>query len=155
MRRTLPWILLLAACGSSARTPTPSSADIAADAPGADTAAPTVPTLTAIDGTPNFATAATGWLRGDLHFHTNYSEDAKKQGGDDLKAALQIADAWRDPVYLAARPQDAGNGLDFVAVTDHRTDAALHDPDFKHDHLIVLPGEEFGGRALGQSAIGR
>lgn len=145
MRHALPWILLLAACGSSAKTPTPSSADIAADTPGADTASPTVPTLTAIDSTPNFATAASGWLRGDLHFHTNYSEDAKKQGGDDLKAALQIADAWRDPVYLAARPQDAGNGLDFVAVTDHRTDAALHDPDFKHDHLIVLPGEEFGG----------
>ena len=146
MRRALPLLLLLAACGSSPAAKTAAKdAAAPADTSAADIAEPATPTLTAVAGDANFATAATGWLRGDLHFHTNYSGDAKQQGGDDLGPALVIADAWRDPVYLAAHPQDAGNGLDFVAVTDHRTDAALHDPDFKHDHLILLPGEEFGG----------
>lgn len=91
------------------------------------------------------ATVADGWYRGDLHFHTNYSDDAKRQGGDDLALALRIADSYRDPQYLAAFPERAGSALDFVAVTDHRTDAALSDPAFRHDHLIVIPGEEYGG----------
>lgn len=93
----------------------------------------------------NFATAANGWFRGDLHFHTNHSEDALRQGGDDLGPALEIADAFRDPAYIAAFPDREGDGLDFVVVTDHRTDAPLHDPDFRHDHLILVGGEEYGG----------
>ena len=117
--------------------------DVQADA--ANDTTPSLPQLVTVTGDANFAVAANGWYRGDLHFHTNYSEDALKQGGDDLKDALVIADAWRDPIYTNAHPGTAGNGLDYVAVTDHRTDAALHDPEFKHDHLIVVPGEEFGG----------
>jgi hypothetical protein len=93
----------------------------------------------------NIATAASGWYRGDLHFHTNYSEDAQRQGGDDLVPALAIADAYSDPVYIAHHPERAGDGLDFVEVSDHRTDAALSDPGFHHDRLIVVPGEEYGG----------
>lgn len=93
----------------------------------------------------NLATVAAGWYRGDLHFHTNYSEDAKRQGGDDLVPALAIADAYRDPLFLARHPDWEGDGLDFVEVSDHRTDAALADPGFRHDHLIVVPGEEYGG----------
>src|SRR4051812_21093654 len=93
----------------------------------------------------NFAQAANGWVRGDLHFHSNFSEDAFKQGGDDLAAALTIADAYRDPAYIAAHPAYAGDGLDFVALTDHRTDVGIKDAAFKHDHLILLPGEEYGG----------
>lgn len=92
----------------------------------------------------NFATAENGWYRGDLHFHTRHSEDATAQGGDDLGLALRIADSYRDPDYLAAFPEREGDGLDFIVVTDHRTDAALHDPDFKHDHLILIGGEEYG-----------
>lgn len=117
--------------------------DTAADTAGGDTAG--LPLLATATGDTNFAVAAAGWYRGDLHFHTNFSEDAKKQGGDNLTEALVIADAWRDPVYTNANPGTAGNGLDFVAVTDHRTDLAQNDPAFHHDHLILLPGEEFGG----------
>jgi len=93
----------------------------------------------------NFARAQNGWFRGDLHFHTNFSGDARQQGGDDLAAALAIADAYRDPAYLAANPGFAGDGLDFVALTDHRTDEGIRSPDFRHDHLVLLPGEEYGG----------
>ena len=135
-------------------TPDTGNTDAAADAT-ADAAAdatedtgPFIPPetdLVAAEGPANMTTAATGWYRGDLHYHTNYSGDAAKQGGDDLKTAIAIADAFRDPIYLAHNPENAGNGLDFLAVTDHRTDAALSDPDFHHDHLILLPGEEYGG----------
>ena len=86
------------------------------------------PALAPVAGDPNFATAASGWYRGDLHYHTNYSGDAQKQGGDDLPVALAIADAFRDPAYLAAFPGRAGNGLDYIAITDHRTDAAILGP---------------------------
>ena len=149
-RRTLAVCGFLAACSS--KTTTAGTDDVTSDDVSQDAAADTgntdttgLPVLATATGDANFAIAANGWYRGDLHFHTNYSEDAKKQGGDDLAEALVIADAWRDPVYTNVNPGTAGNGLDFVAVTDHRTDAALHDPNFKHDHLIVIPGEEFGG----------
>lgn len=134
--------LAVAACTSPAAPPDATPADVANDT------APEVagvPKLKAATGDPNLATAATGWYRGDLHFHTNHSEDAKKQNGDDMKDALAIADANRDPQFVAAYPELAGNGLDYVAVTDHRTDACLKDPDFKHPHLILLAGEEYGG----------
>ncbi|PJB46750.1 MAG: hypothetical protein CO108_05225 [Deltaproteobacteria bacterium CG_4_9_14_3_um_filter_63_12] len=98
-----------------------------------------------VDGEPNMATAATGWYRGDLHYHTTYSGDAANQGGDELSMAIKIADAYRDPQFLAAYPQLAGNSLDFQAVTDHRTAAAIADPLFVHDYLILVPGEEYGG----------
>lgn len=95
---------------------------------------------------PNFARAQNGWYRGDLHFHSNHSDDALAQGGDDLPAALAIADAYRDPAYVAANPSYAGDGLDFIALTDHRTDVGNKSPEFTHPHLILLPGEEYGGR---------
>ncbi len=94
---------------------------------------------------PNFAVASAGWYRGDLHTHSTYSADAKKQGGDSLAGCLAIADAYRAPEYLKAYPGRAGDGLDFVAITDHRTDASLKDPAFKHDHLVLIPAEEYGG----------
>lgn len=136
-------------------------ADVGADAGPAEDAADATPdtgdattdtgpfippetSLTPEDGATNMATVAAGWYRGDLHYHTNYSGDAKKQGGDDVATAIAIADAFRDPVYLARYPENAGNALDFLAITDHRTDEALSDPDFHHDHLILIPGEEYG-----------
>ncbi len=152
-----------AGCGDTGETPPADTAvtDVAdvgkgdaADDAEPDTAEPDAagdvdvtpaPALQAVEGEPNFAVAAAGWYRGDFHYHTNYSGDAKEQGGDDLAVAIAIADAYRDPVFLAANPDKAGNGLDFVAITDHRTDAAFADPDFTHDHLILVPGEEYGG----------
>lgn len=124
------------------------SADSTSDAGDADDAGPDAgppPVLAPVTGDPNFAVAAAGWYRGDLHYHTNYSEDAKKQGGDDLGVCIAIADAFRHPDYTTRHPELAGNGLDYIAITDHRTDAAFADPDFTHDHLILIPGEEYGG----------
>jgi len=93
---------------------------------------------------PDVATVASGWLRGDLHYHTNYSEDAAEQGGDSVRAALQIADAWRGEAWLDAHPEQQADHLHFVAVTDHRTTDHHADPDFGHDYLVVIGGEEFG-----------
>jgi hypothetical protein len=113
---------------------------------GSDTSAPKFPpVLAAATGDLNFAVAKNRWYRGDLHFHTNHSEDAFEQGGNWMKTALQVADAYRHPIFAQKYPDLAGNALDYIAVTDHRDDKCLTDPDFKHDHLILLPGEEFGG----------
>ena len=95
---------LVAACSAksaataddAAASDVPAAVDTAADSASTDTTG--LPLLATATGASNFAVAANGWYRGDLHFHTNYSGDAKQQGGDDLGPALNIADAWRDPV---------------------------------------------------------
>ncbi|MGM0577931.1 MAG: CehA/McbA family metallohydrolase [Myxococcota bacterium] len=125
-------------------TPAPDAADPDAD-DADDVFVDPNAVLQPAEGEVNFATAADGWYRGDLHYHTDYSDDAREQGGDPLAMCLEIADAFRDPVFVDKHPELAGNGLDFIAITDHRTAAALEDPDFGHDHLIVIPGEEYGG----------
>lgn len=107
--------------------------------------APPDPAPPVADAAPvDVATPDDGWLRGDLHFHTNYSDDALEQGGDWMGPALDIADAWGDPAWQAFTGAAPTDRLDFVAVTDHRTDAGWTDPDFAHERLVVLPGEEFG-----------
>lgn len=151
----------LMACGADESTEKPAGADVSADGTGGvDTAADSTatgdasvaaPLLKSAAGPVNFAVAAAGWYRGDLHFHTNHSDDALAQGGDDMKGALEVADAFRHPDFLKYRPELAGNGLDYIAVTDHRTDKVLQDPDFKHPHLILIAGEEFGG--MGHAGI--
>lgn len=119
------WMMLLAACG-------PAADDSPLDT---DVGDPVGDAIASVDD---------GWLRGDLHFHTNYSEDAASQGGDDMGLALDIADAWRDPEWVAAFDPIGEDHLHFVAVTDHRTVAGHADPDFGHDYLVVVGGEEFG-----------
>jgi len=138
-------------CGAEAVTEpdvsvSPSDAvDSEPDADDSDAAVvPTPGVLVATDGPSNFAVASAGWYRGDFHYHTTHSEDALQQGGEDLATAIQIADFYRHPVFEAGHPDQVGNGLDFITITDHRTDAALSDPAFTHDHLIVVPGEEYG-----------
>lgn len=122
---------------------TDAAGDTAVDASGDASAAALL--LKPVGGEPNFAVAAAGWYRGDLHYHTTHSDDAADQGGDDLKGALAVADAFRHPDFIKGNPQLAGNGLDYIAITDHRTDKVLQDPEFHHPHLILLAGEEFGG----------
>ena len=92
----------------------------------------------------NPASAEAGWLRGDLHFHTNYSDDALEQGGDWMGPALDIADAYTDEAWTNAFPETARDRLHIVAVTHHRTTAGHDDPDFGHESLVVIGGEEFG-----------
>ena len=69
------------------------------------------------------------WLRGDFHYHTTYSEDARRQMGDDVQTSVSLCE-WA--------------GLDFVAFTDHRTVAHHSDPHFKSNQLVLLAGEEWG-----------
>jgi hypothetical protein len=151
MRRTsiLAIATALSLCsGCPQSTPSESGQDTSLDVPedsedAADIADPPEELLSE-EGTTNLLRTANGWYRGDLHYHTNYSGDAKEQGGDDIGVALAIADAWRQPVWVDAHPEYADNGLDFIAVTDHRTTEGLQDPEFVHDHLILIPGEEYG-----------
>ncbi|MFM7201631.1 MAG: CehA/McbA family metallohydrolase [Myxococcota bacterium] len=85
-----------------------------------------------------------GWYRGDLHFHSNYSDDALEQGGDWVGPALRIAEYYEDPVFQATFTEYVDNHLDFVALTDHRTVEGTYDLDFRSEKLILIPGEEFG-----------
>ncbi|MDP6931425.1 MAG: CehA/McbA family metallohydrolase [Myxococcota bacterium] len=108
------------------------------------TSTPGDPVDTGSVGQANPASADAGWLRGDLHFHTNYSDDALEQGGDWMGPALDIADAYRDATWAEAFPETSQDFLHFVAVTDHRTTDGHQDPDFGHESLVVIGGEEFG-----------
>lgn len=102
---------------------------------------PTHPRIAVDD---NIANPATGWYRGDLHFHTNYSDDALEQGGDWMGRAIDIAEYWGDPVLTQAFPELEGRHMDFVAITDHRDIQGCFDPEMKSDTLTLICGEEFG-----------
>lgn len=80
-----------------------------------------------------------GWLRGDLHQHTEHSD-----GDDTTGTVIRIAESLTSELFLEAHPEYEGNGLDFMAITDHRTVAILEDPELTSDQLILIPGEEFG-----------
>lgn len=80
-----------------------------------------------------------GWRRGDLHMHTEWSD-----GWDDVATVIAIGEYLEDPEFLAYHPEYEGNGLDFIAITDHRTVDGQADPDYHSDRLVLLGGEEFG-----------
>lgn len=90
------------------------------------------------------ATPGQRWYRGDLHFHSNYSDDALEQGGDWVGPALRIAEYYEDPTFQSVFTDHIDNALDFIALTDHRTVEGTYDLDFRSDKLILIPGEEFG-----------
>jgi hypothetical protein len=93
-----------------------------------------------------------GWMRGDLHMHTTYSD-----GWEDPATVIAIGEYLEDPVFLAFHPEYQGNGLDFLAITDHRGVDAWEDPGFRSDRLTLIHGEEFGSAghagALGINAL--
>ncbi|MGE0712652.1 MAG: CehA/McbA family metallohydrolase [Planctomycetota bacterium] len=70
------------------------------------------------------------WMKGDLHSHSApYSQDADRQGGDPPGTCFYLGEV---------------QGLDFMALTDHRTMDQLQDPTYKAN-LTILDGEEWGG----------
>jgi hypothetical protein len=66
------------------------------------------------------------WFAGDLHSHSTHSD-----GVDNVATCIRLAE------YA---------GLDFYAITDHRTVSQIHDPDFHSTALTLIPGEEWGGK---------
>ncbi|HUU02652.1 MAG TPA: CehA/McbA family metallohydrolase [Myxococcota bacterium] len=79
------------------------------------------------------------WLRGDLHMHTTWSD-----GWDDTATLIRLAESLDSKVLLAEHPEYEGNGLDFIAITDHRTVDVLSDPAWTSERLILIGGEEWG-----------
>ena len=132
------------ACGTSEET-----TDVP-DAQGPDAAvADTLPE--AVDATPVDVPAEAvqdpgvrlreaGWLRGDLHMHTTHSD-----GTASVALTIAYGEYLEDPAFLAFHPEYEGNGLDFLAITDHRMLEAPSDPGWASERLILVPGEEFGG----------
>jgi hypothetical protein len=73
------------------------------------------------------------WWKGDLHSHSApYSQDADSQGGDRPGMCFFLAETA---------------GLDYLALTDHRTMDQVNDPTYNNHSaaLTVLDGEEWGG----------
>lgn len=84
-------------------------------------------------------TPADGWLRGDLHMHTEHSD-----GFDTVAAVIAMAEYLAWPEFLEHHPEYAGSPLDFIAVSDHRTVDQNSDPDFRSEMVIPVPSEEYG-----------
>ena len=102
--------------------------------------------------TVGVATREAGWYRGDLHMHTEWSD-----GWDDTATVIRIAEALDGEDMVAAHPEFAGNGLDFIAITDHRTVDVMRDPAWTSEQLVLIGGEEWGSTghagALGITAF--
>jgi len=97
-----------------------------------------VPAEVTVD--PGVRLRGDGWLRGDLHMHTTYSD-----GTASVALTIAYGEYLEDPTFLAFHPEYEGNGLDFLAITDHRTFDAPSDPGWASERLTLIPGEEFGG----------
>ncbi len=105
--------------------------------PADDTAPDTAPP--AYEPPAQITTPADGWLRGDLHMHTVYSD-----GFDTVEAVIDMAEYLEWPEFLEHHPEYAGSPLDFVALTDHRTADQNADPQFQSEMIIPVPSEEYG-----------
>lgn len=71
------------------------------------------------------------WWKGDLHSHSApYSQDADRQGGDPPGMCFFLAETA---------------GLDYLALTDHRTLQQVTDPTYRANTLSILDGTEWGG----------
>ncbi len=80
-----------------------------------------------------------GWLRGDLHMHSTWSD-----GSDEAAMVIALGEYLENETFLAAHPEYFGNSLDFISITDHRTVDVLSDPDWTSEKLLLIPGQEFG-----------
>ncbi len=132
--------LALAGCSGGGSSGGGSASTAAATNSGSGPAA-TTSAGTATSPTPPAPTqpVAGTWLKGDLHSHSaTHSDDARRQLGDDIATTVRVAERV---------------GLDFLAGTDHRTNALLTDPNFSSQSIVLLPGMEWGG-SMHAGAIG-
>ena len=75
------------------------------------------------------------WYRGDLHMHTAHS---------DASCLSQSGKSVPCPAFLTVQTA-AARGLDFIAITDHSTDAQYNDErelQPYYDKLLLIPGRE-------------
>lgn len=119
--------------GSSGGSAATAAATTSTSAPAPTTSAAPVP-----PPIPTQPVAGT-WFKGDFHSHSaTHSDDARRQLGDDIGTTVRVAEK---------------TGLDFLAGTDHRTNALLTDPNFTSQSIVLLPGMEWGG-SMHAGAIG-
>ena len=102
-----------------------------------DTATPGDDDTADVDPFARIALREDGWLRGDLHMHTTYSD-----GFDDVATVVALAEYYENETFLAYHPEFEGDGLDFIAITDHETPGSQDDPGFVSDLLTLIGGEE-------------
>lgn len=135
-------LLVLSGCadGSSTSAPPDTRADTA------DTTDTTAPPETPADVevpepiAPALQLRSDGWLRGDLHMHTLWSD-----GDDSVGIVVALAEYLGEQEFLSFHPDFEDGHLDFIAVTDHHVTAVATDPEFTSDTLILIPGQELGG----------
>jgi hypothetical protein len=86
------------------------------------------------------APAGLTWLAGDLHCHTIYSHDVySPTGPGDSNPQDAYTIGWTPAEQIAIAESRA---LDFLAITDHNTVAALDDNGYRSDSLTLIPGYE-------------
>lgn len=132
--RKLGWLVVLAGVGcgsggsSGAASTVAATTSAAAPAP-VTSAAPGSTQVASMPPAPVVSRVGT-WLKGDLHVHSTYSGDATTLG-DDIAGVVRAGEAA---------------GLDFLALTDHRTADCLRDPAFQaaQTKLVLIAGEEWG-----------
>lgn len=80
------------------------------------------------------------WLAGDFHCHSVFSPDVWGGAEDDNTTPTQAYTYGHTPGEQIAQAE--GNGLDFLAITDHNRVESIHQPDYRSDRVVLLPGYE-------------
>ena len=102
-----------------------------------DTSMPSDDDTAEVDPFASIALREDGWLRGDLHMHTTYSD-----GFDDVATVVALAEYYENETFLAHHPEFEGDWLDFISITDHESPESQEDPGFVSDQLLLIGGEE-------------
>lgn len=111
----------------------------------------------AVAGTSTSASATPGarrkgeWLAGDFHCHSVFSGDVWGGPGDDNTGPEQAYTYGHTPgeqIAVAER-----NALDFLAITDHNRVESIHQPDYRSDKLVLVPGYEHSLPAADHSGV--
>ena len=99
--------------------------------------------------TEGIARRENGWLRGDLHFHTPYSD-----GWDPVDVVVAVGEYLENPTFLAFNPEYEGNGLDFLVVTDHNNVECHSDPEFTTQRFEAIIRSGLKVHLVYQASIG-
>lgn len=137
-------LLCIAACGGGGNESPAADAQALSAKPQGDAVRPLgdAVVLPAVPGSGPAGAAALPdgmWLKGDLHVHDDHSSDgsAPRQLNDDrAKGNTGIADQIGQATLM---------GLQYLALTDHRTYDQHYDPAWESSSLLLIRGEEANG----------